>query len=804
MINNKTLKPKLILMAIIAAYSMPSSTYAEDKADTLDLGTVEVISTTPLKGIGLPIEQVPASIQIVKEKDLVEQKSLNIADFINQNLTGVNVNETQNNPYQPDVNFRGYSASPLLGTPQGLSVFVDGVRVNEPFGDVVNWDLISTNSINGISLIPGSNPLFGLNTLGGALSVTTKSGRTNSGGAIETYAGSWGRKALSGEYGGVSKDGSVDYFISGNYFDEDGWRDYSPSTVKQVFAKVGWQDETTSVNVSYTGADNNLIGNGLIPSDFIQQLGRESILTRPDSTENKLSFVNLNWSHYFNDDVQLSGNAYYRYGRTKTLNGDGNDDFDTTVVDTSVDDNIDTAELAAAQAVCVAGADDNDAGANCSGAINRTNSKRKGYGFNAQLTFAQDLAGMKNQFITGVGYDHGQTDFTQSTEFGWVNATRGVDGIGVFSEDGAVNLRGVSKTASIFATNTLSFTPQWHLTLSGRYNRTKVDNFDRLDPIPDPDPTLNTSLTSNQTYSRFNPAVGLNFTPNKSVTAYASYNEGSRAPTAIELGCANPNQPCRLPNAFAGDPPLDQVVAKTFEGGLRGKLSSDIGWSVSAYRAENHNDIQFISSTASGAGYFDNVGTTRRQGLDTSLSGHLDKLSWSLGYSYIQATYESDFTVVNDVNSTNVGGVVQVNKGDYIPGIPQHQLKVRAAYDITPAWSIGTNVFAFSNQYARGNENNKHQGDGAKIAGYVVANLDTRYNFNNGWQLFAKVNNLFDKEYSSGGLLGQHSFDASTGLFTGNESDSHAFYAVGAPRAGWIGMRYEFGGKKSSENLDND
>ncbi|MFA6040331.1 MAG: TonB-dependent receptor [Methylophilus sp.] len=799
MTDNKTLKPKLILMAIIAAYSMPSSTYAEGKADTLDLGTVEVISTTPLKGIGLPIEQVPASIQIVKEKDLVEQKSLNIADFINQNLTGVNVNETQNNPYQPDVNFRGYSASPLLGTPQGLSVFVDGVRVNEPFGDVVNWDLISTNSISGISLIPGSNPLFGLNTLGGALSVTTKSGRTNPGGAIETYAGSWGRKALSGEYGGVSKDGSVDYFISGNYFDEDGWRDYSPSTVKQVFAKIGWQNETTNVDLSYTGADNNLVGNGLLPSDFIQNLGRESILTRPDITENKLSFVNLNLSHYFSDEVQLSGNVYYRYGRTKTLNGDGNDDFDEVAVDTSSDGEIDAAELVAAMANCIA---DNNSDENCSGAINRTASKRKGAGFNTQLTFNQDLMSMKNQFIAGLGYDYGKTNFSQFSEYGIVNSTRGIDGVGVF--DNQVELRGVSKTASIFATNTLSLNPQWHLAISGRYNHTKVDNFDPLDPVPNPDPTLNTSLTSKQSYSRLNPALGLNFTPNKSFTAYASYNEGSRAPTAIELGCANPNQPCRLPNAFAGDPPLDQVVAKTFEGGLRGKLSSEIGWSVSAYRAENHNDIQFISSTASGAGYFDNVGTTRRQGLDTSLSGHLDNLSWSLGYSYIKATYESDFTVVNDVNSTNVGGVVQVNKGDYIPGIPQHQLKVRAAYDITPAWSIGTNVFAFSDQFSRGNENNKHQGEGAKIGGYTVVNLDTRYNFNNGWQLFAKVNNLFDKDYSSGGLLGQHRFDATTGLFTGNESNSNAFYALGAPRAGWLGVRYEFGGKKSSENLDND
>ena len=330
-----------------------------------------------------------------------------------------------------------------------------------------------------------------------------------------------------------------------------------------------------------------------------------------------------------------------------------------------------------------------------------------------------------------------------------------------------------------------------------------MTNKDRLDPIPDPVQANNESLTSNQSYNRFNPAVGINFTPSKDLTAYASYNEGSRAPTAIELGCANPDQPCRLPNAFAGDPPLDQVVAKTFEGGLRGALSANINWSFSAYRAQNFNDIQFIASSTTGAGFFDNVGKTRRQGIDAAVNGRLDKLSWSLGYSFIKATYQSEFAVASEVNETVAGSEVQqVRKGDYIPGIPKHQLKLRAAYDVTPAWNIGTNVFAFSDQYSRGNENNDFQGDGAKVSGYAVVNLDTRYSFNNGWQLFAKLNNVFDNEYNNGGLLGEHRFNASTGAFNGNEF-TPAFYAPGAPRAGWFGARYVFGGKKTVA-LDSD
>lgn len=815
----KPLQPKYILLAIIAAYAAPQSLLAEELS-AITTEKVEVISTTPLQGIGLPLEQIPANVQSVKGEQLKEQKSLSIADYINQNLTGVSVNDTQNNPYQPDVSFHGYSASPLLGTPQGLSVFVDGVRVNEPFGDVVNWDLISTNSINSINLIPGSNPLFGLNTLGGALSVQTKSGRTNPGGAIEYYQGSWGRKAGSAEFGGVTEDGSIDYFISDNVFSEDGWRDFSPSDVGQLFAKVGWQNETTALNLSYTGADNKLIGNGLAPNDFLRQQGRDSILTRPDLTENKLSFFNLNWSHFFNDDTQLSGNTYYRKAKTSTLNGDGNDDFDDEEVDLlgNGDGVVDPAELALANAECLAG---NDSDEFCSGALNRTNSDRTGYGFNAQLTFGQDFMQMKNQFIAGFGYDYGRTNFRQNTEYGLVNATRGIDGTGVFNEpaelgpDGIalagqddnlqVRLRGVSKTWSVFATDTLSLNPMWHLTLSARYNHTKVENDDQFNPIPNPVEADNSSLTSDQSFNRINPAVGVNFTPSKDLTAYASYNEGSRAPTAIELGCANPDQPCRLPNAFAGDPPLDQVVAKTFEAGLRGNLTQDIKWSLAAYRAQNFDDIQFIAANAQGAGYFDNVGKTRRQGFDAALNGRLDKFTWALGYSYVKATYESDFEIASELNETVAGSEIQqVGKGDNIPGIPQHQLKLRAAYDVTPSWNIGTNIFAFSDQYSRGNENNQFDGEGAKVSGYLVMNLDTRYNFgNSGWQLFARVNNIFDREYNNGGLLGEHRFDASTGAFTGNEV-TPAFYAPGAPRAGWFGVRYEFGGKKSVASLDNN
>ncbi len=766
---------RLSTVAVLVANACIS--FQAHAADAITTDKINVVGTTPLPSLGLPLEQVPAGIQLITGPQLKKQRSVTIADYLQNNIAGVNVNDTQNNPFQPDVSFRGYSASPLLGTPQGLSVYVDGVRVNEPFGDVVSWDLIPVNAIANTSLIPGSNPLFGLNTLGGALSIQTKSGRDNQGAAVEASVGSWGRKTGSVEYGGVSEDGSVDFFITANSFREDGWRDYSPTDVRQLFAKVGWQNETTKLDLSYTGADNDMIGNGLTPSEMLRTLGRKTILTRPDQTRNTLSFLNLTGSHWFNNDVMLSGNVYYRQSRTRTLNGDGNDDVDEDAIDD----------------VGICGTDINwDIEDSCNGALNRSKSRKDSYGFNTQLSFNQDWFARKNQFIVGLGYDQSKTRFSQYTEYGVVNASRGVDGIGVFNEeDEQVQLTGRTKTYSVFATDTLSLTDLWHLTLSARYNHTRVENTDHITPNGDE------SLSGDHSFNRINPAIGLNFTPTKDWTFYGAYNEGSRAPTAIELGCANPDVPCKLPNAMAGDPPLKQVVAKTYEAGVRGNLTEALRWTASVYRAQNYDDIQFIYANATnGMGYFDNVGKTRRMGLDTNLMGNQGDFNWMLGYSYIKATYESDLSLANEVNTSSDGDSISVSKGSRLAGIPAHRLKFRGEYAITPKWSVGTNILMFSDQYSHGNENNKDQGEGAKLGGYTVVNLDTRYNFGNGWQLFAKAINIFDREYSSGGMLGESYFQAN-GTFDGGDDHRTSLRAPGAPRAGWIGVRWEFGGPKN-------
>ncbi|CAN4269698.1 CirA Outer membrane receptor proteins, mostly Fe transport [Methylophilaceae bacterium] len=846
----KALQPKLIVVAILAAYAMPHAAWAANKAEALELGKVEVVGTTPLAGVGVPVEQVPSNVQVVKGSEIQNQQSLGVADFMNQNLSGVNINEAQNNPYQPDVNFRGFTASPLVGTPQGLSVYQDGVRINEPFGDTVNWDLIPQNAISSMTLMPGSNPLFGLNTLGGALSVQTKSGEHYPGGGLQVLGGSFGRWAVEGEYGGKTADG-VSYFFAGNRFEENGWRDASPSDVLQGFAKLGWSNEKTDVDISFSGADTDLTGNGYQAQTLLGQAGGyDSIYTKPDNTQNQLSFVNSKVSHWLSDELLLTTNAYFRRNKTKTLNGDVNDEYETLY------DNCN------GWATTAHGCDDTyDQGVN-----NRSNSTNKSFGGTVQTSWVND----RNLLITGMSIDLGRVGFTQTEqEADSFNATRGFDASVLSSTtETAVDLSAKSRTWSLFATDTFAVTPKLAFTVSARYNDTHLNVTDKLAAdhegtcmvkltgavVPcDSDGmavgqfvTLSNSIATSSNlasgthrvvsvaggdaggthnYRRLNPAVGMTYAFTPETNTYLGYNEGSRAPSPIETGCADPLHPCLLPNAMAGDPPLQQVVAKTFEGGVRGKLGQDTRWSLGAYRAVNHNDLQFIASGTTGAGYFDNVGKTRRQGLDFALNSKLGNFSWAAGYSLIDATYQTPFAIASEANSSRVDitengitrTVIQVSKGDKMAGIAKHQFKLRGQWQATPNWSIGTTGVAFSDQYARGNENNKHvartsaeqsiatdtlddnaySGSG-KVKGYAIFNLDTRYNFNaSGWQLFGKVNNVFDRKYYSSGMLGENSFNGTDNAFAANAaSTKEMFLAPGAPRAAWIGMRYDFGKPK--------
>ena len=200
---------------------------------------VTVVGTTPTNGTGIAINKLPFNVQGADSDALERAQSLDLTDFLSTNLGSVNINSAQNNPLQPDVQYRGFTASPLLGLPMGMSVYQNGVRINEPLGDSVNWDLLPESAIHNITLIGGANPLYGLNTLGGALSVQMKNGFNFEGHQVEFTGGSFNRKLASVESGG--NNGQFGYYINVSYFNEDGWRDLSESDATNVYGSLSWR-----------------------------------------------------------------------------------------------------------------------------------------------------------------------------------------------------------------------------------------------------------------------------------------------------------------------------------------------------------------------------------------------------------------------------------------------------------------------------------------------------------------------------------------------------------------------------------
>ncbi|TMH58131.1 MAG: TonB-dependent receptor [Betaproteobacteria bacterium] len=737
---------------------------AENPAEQLETPVVEVIGVTPLPGFGVPAAQVPANVQAVTGAEIMRQHPLSLPEFMSRRLSGVNVNENQGNPFQPDLTYRGFAASPLLGMPQGISVYQDGVRINEPFGDTVNWDLIPTAAISTINLIPGSNPLFGLNTLGGALSIRTKSGAQYPGTAATLYGGSFGRRSVDVQRGGAN--GEFDYFVSASAFREDGWRVQSPSDVRQFFSKLGWQDGTTDIDFSITHAESDLTGNGLLPQSMLRADPKQ-IYTLSDHTRNRMTLLTLNATRWLTGDLLWSGTAYYRGSGKNTINGDVNEVSDPR-------NN-------------VTGYDDGDPNAS---SVNRTRTRQRGYGFSTQAALTSgDPPGRGNLVIVGGGYDRSASDFRQSYQLGGFNADRSTAPTGAETE--IVDLDGGTSTASLFVTDTHSPNPRWHLTGSARYNVTRVRTADGLSP-PLPPPAA--GLGSDLSFAKLNPAVGAAYTPEGAPGFYAGFSQGNRPPSPVELGCADRNSPCHLPNAMASDPPLKQVVARTIEVGARARTASGLRWNAALFRTMNYDDILFVSSSVS-SGFFTNFGKTRRQGLEAALERLEGKFSWALNYSLIDATYRSSAALFSQANSTaDANGDIQVSPGDRIPGIPRHHLNAAATYDLTDRTTVGAGAVAVSRQVARGNDNNRHQPDGVnflgpgEIAGYAIFNLNLDYKLDRGLRAFAKLANVFGRRYATAGALQQNFFPGGN-LAAPGAQVNETFYAPGAPRALWIGIQ---------------
>ena len=769
-------------------------------AEPQTLAPIEIIGTTQLPGIGVPKDQIPANLQQVPSEALRAAGGASATRALERSVGAITVNEIQGNPFQADLNYRGFTASPLLGTAQGLSVYLDGVRINEPFGDVVNWDLIPRAAIDTITVVPGSNPLYGLNTLGGALSLRTKRGTTHPGTEVELSGGSHGRVDAVIQHGG-SRD-ALSWFVAAEGFREDGWRDRSPSEIGQLFANLSWQRGTTAFGATVLAGSTDLVGNGLLPESMLAR-DRESIFTHPDNTRNRSLTLALDGSHWLGDSDQISGSLYVRRTRARTLNGDGNDDFEDSPFNASCE--ADEFEPGSEdEATCLI-SNASGGSAEDSGVNNRTRSDQNAFG--AALQWTRFIGA--HQVALGLSHDRSHARFEQTAEEGELNDSRGVDTEGEVELEN--KLSGRTRTTSLYLTDTMTIGESLSATASVRYNRTRVINRDKLDFEPP-------NLDGDFTYHKLNPALGLSWKAASNLTVYGGFSQGNRAPTPIELGCADPENPCTLPNALAADPFLEQVVARTWEAGVRGRHGG-IDWNAGLYRTTNHDDILFVGTSTS-AGYFTNFGRTRREGVELGLAGRLGpSLDWKLDYNWLRATFQSSACLLSEANSSRgtapectadgQDDEIRVRAGDRLPGMPEHALKLAIGWRASPALRLGMDLVGYSDQIVRGNENNEHRageatdafgetrdfGGSGKIGGYTVINVDAEYVMGGGWTLFGRVDNLLDRDYATAGALAENPFDASGAFLTDTESwTDEQFVAPGAPRAAFVGVRYRWGG----------
>ncbi len=759
------------------------------------LGEIVVIGTTPLPGLTVSAQQVPANVQSAQADDVQQVHGQSFTDLLRDDFQGVGITQSQGNPWQETLMFHGYTLSPLPGSPSGLSVYMDGVRQNESFAETMNWEAIPDFAIRHVTLIPGSDALYGLNTLGGALVLSSKSGFTDPGASVDVSGGSWGRIQADAELG---MHGKAFGFYAGAGSDyETGWRGYTSSRVQQVFLRGDWRpDDATNIALSYTGAHARLRGTQSLPIGWVDT--PKIAFTWPDAFVDNLGQFNLSGTHGFGSGWSLQANAYLRLSQSRTFNSNTND-YDSCEPGRADD----------CPAYRANGTFDPDSVGNYyyagltppynpydpAAALNNVpasniegNVHTRGYGGSIQAVDAGHIGGLGNQFTMGVSLDAGSSRFDQSGQpafFPLDAALRG-DSVGLlpFALDPMTNVGTSARNLGAYFLDVLALGKTLHVTGGGRFDHATIGIRDLSGPP---------GIDGRSTYNRFNPSLGLAWAISPAVGAYVNYDEGMRTPTPIELECANPDAPCALPNDFTGDPPLKPVVAHTASAGLRGTFGGGrLHWNVSPYYSRVSNDILTVFTGGSSQGYFANVPRTVRKGVDIGTGGQLGRLEWQSNGSFVDATYGAPFEEESAVNSSaDAEGAIRVTSGDRLPGVPRRVFTVAAEYRFTPKWSFGGNMRACSSQYATGDENNRD--DHGPVPGYAVLNLDLHYRPTRRLVLFAEIDNVFDRRYFESGQLSDNVFDDPGRLIdTTGPGTPTLFVAPGTPRGWFAGLRYDF------------
>jgi iron complex outermembrane recepter protein len=756
----------------------------QDPADTaqslpLALPPVSIFATSPLLGSGVDRDTVPAATNVLKSDDLTRGGTMtpSATRALGEQVGGVNLDSASGNPFQPTMFYHGFQASALQGTSQGLAVYVNGVRFNQAFGDTVNFDLLPNLAIDQMNL-EGSNPVFGLNALGGALNVQLKNGFTYQGGEIDFHGGSFGTYGAEFQYGRQS--GNTAMYVAGSGLHQGGWRDEQSSDLENFYGDVGWRGDTGELHFNVLLANSELNGPGTSPVELLAVAPRAQF-TSPNRISNRFAQVSLSGDAQVSDTVSVQAVTYYSNFLQRVANG--NAPGDTPCTDGSgllCSESGPSTTFGGATIPAFLGANPL-----AYSELDQQTTNSNGYGASAQVTDTQTLFGFANHLVGGVSFDGAQTEFTASALIGGITPdSRSFTPPSVLIDEPGFNTPvrvGISDAYyGVFIADTFNLTDRLALTASGRFNVAQINLNDQNGG----------DLSGNHTYQRFNPGVGATYQVTPWLTAYAGYAEANRAPTPAELSCAGPANSCSLANFFVGDPDLKQVVAHTLEAGVRGSVAAGgagrLSYNLGLYRSNLDDDIIFVNSTTLNRAFFTNVNQTRRQGLDAGLQYKTPRWSAYLAYTYTDATFQTGFVEAGGNNpAADANGNLSVNPGNRLPGIPPHQGKLGLTYRITDAWTVGAAGIVQAGAYLFGDESNSNP----KLPAFFTVNLSTSYQVTPHVQLFASVENVTNQKYYTFGT-----FSPTTSVFMAqapNATNPRA-YSPAAPAGGFAGVRVTF------------
>jgi outer membrane receptor protein involved in Fe transport len=726
-------KNAALWLSILTAAGLPQVHAGTEASDAVE--QVVVVGSTPVPGSDVSPDQVVESTHVLGPADINRTGVPSLTGALLENVASVTINDTEGNVFQPDILFRGFTASPVAGTPEGIAVYVNGARFNNAFGDVVNWDLIPPSAIESANL-EASNPVFGLNALGGSLSVRLKTGFDAVTDNFTAYGGTYGRAAGILEI--ARRYGDYAIYAVADVTHDEGFRDTSESNLYRFYTDLGWRGEATELHLGITAAADSLGNPGASP---VQALNANiaNIFTAPNVVDNTYLGFNLNGTLTLSPTVSLQGVAYLQTLNQVVPNG-------TTADVAPCDDG--TGLLCNDDGTVVTGvggtpvADFLNGGPYSGLSVQQLNSHA--YGLSGQATETAGLSSLPNHLVAGLSFDGSRSIFAGITEIGGFDPySREFLNPGVIQDqpDEGVNpVRVQSNTRfyGVFLTDVLTVLPNLDLSLAGRYNDAQIVLQD----------LLGGPVNGAHAYDRFNPSGGLTLRILPALQVYANYAQTNRAPTPEELSCASAANPCSLLNFFVGDPNLNQVVAHTYEVGLRGQFGDQtaprLRWSADVYHIANTNDIIYETTSYNpNLAFYTNAGRTLRQGAEANLRFDRQELHVSASYAFIEATFQTPLLLNTNSPAADANGNEQVEPGDRIPGIPKHRANLVVDYSLSDSVMVGGSVQSESDVYRFGDEANL----APPISGYTIVDLNASYHPRDYMTFFAVLNNAFNKRY---------------------------------------------------------